>query len=122
MNVDQIHRRIPENRELPARFDDFVRANIPFAVEWNDLDAYDLAPTATQEAVPFLRLPDGGLVALWYHAASPAVVHLGSEGEVAVVAHDFDDFLKRIGARSSGLPDFDEADPAFLSRSLLFGF
>lgn len=110
---DQVRRRIPKGCKLPARFDDFLRAKPPFAVEWNNLDAYCLKPTATKEAVPFLRLPDGGLVAFWYHAAPPAIVHIGGHGELKVIAHDFDDFLKGIGARCSGLPDFDEADHAF---------
>ena len=45
-NIDQIRRHVPKGRELPARFDDFLRANLPFRVEWNDLDAYGLKPSA----------------------------------------------------------------------------
>jgi hypothetical protein len=30
-----------------------------------------------------------------------------------VLARDFDDFLKAIAARESGLPDFDEGEPTF---------
>jgi hypothetical protein len=113
MQDAEIRRQIPQGRELPARFDDFLNARPPFAIEWNDLDAYSLKPTARKEAVPFLRFPDGGLVAFWYHSASPAIVHIGAHGELKVIAHDFDDFLKGIGARCSGLPDFDEAERAF---------
>src|SRR5262249_14781253 len=106
-------RRVPKGRTLPVRFDDFLRARLPFRVEWNDLDAYGLKPSATKEAVPFLRLPDGGLVALWYHAAEPTVVHIGAHGELKVVASDFDDFLEAVGARCSGLPDIDEGKESF---------
>jgi hypothetical protein len=113
INADQVRRHVPKGRKLPARFDDFLRANLPFRVEWNDLDAYGLKPSATKSALPFLRLPDGGLVALWYHAAEPAVVHIGGHGELKVVASDFDNFLKGIGARRSGLPDIDEGDEKF---------
>jgi hypothetical protein len=113
INADQVRRHVPKGRKLPARFDDFLRASLPFRVEWNDLDAYGLKPSATKSALPFLRLPDGGLVALWYHAAEPAVVHIGGHGELKVVASDFDNFLKGIGARSSGLPDIDEGDEKF---------
>jgi hypothetical protein len=111
--AEQVRRRVPKGRKLPARFDDFLRAKLPFRVEWNDLDAYGLKPSATMEAVPFLRLPDGGLVALWYHAAEPAVVHIGGHGELKVVASDFDNFLRGIGARCSGLPDIDEGEESF---------
>ena len=62
INADQVRRHVPEGRKLPARFDDFLRAGLPFRVEWNDLDAYGLEPAATNEILPFLRLPDGGLV------------------------------------------------------------
>lgn len=113
MKDDQVRRQIPKGCKLPVRFDDFLRANPPFAVEWNDLDAYGLKPTAVREAVPFLRLPDGGLVALWYHSGSPAIVHIGAHGELKVIAHDFDDFLKGIGVRCSGLTYFDEVECGF---------
>lgn len=113
INADQFLRYVPKGRKLPGRFDDFVRAHLPLRVEWNDLEAYDLKPSATKEVIPFLRLSDGGLVALWYYAAEPAVVHIGSHGELEVIASDFDDFLKGIGARCSGLPDIDESAESF---------
>lgn len=77
------------------------------------MDAYGLKRSATKEALPFLRLPDGGLVVLWYHEAEPAVVHIGGHGELKVVASDFDNFLKGIGAQNSGLPDIDEDEEKF---------
>lgn len=109
----EVRRRIPEGCDLPTRFDDFLRAEPPFEVEWNDLDSYCLKPTATKEAVPFLRLSDGGLVAFWFCEASPAIVHIGGHGELKVLARSFDDFLKATGQRCSGLPDFDEAAQPF---------
>lgn len=110
----EVRRRVPPGRELPARFDAFVRAEPPFRVEWNDLDSYSLKPSATTEAVPFLRLPDGALVALWYHAPAPAVVLIGGHGELKVLARDFDDILRALAARKSGVPDFDESDTPFV--------
>jgi hypothetical protein len=107
---ESIRRHLPKGRSLPAGFDDFVRVVPAAAVQWNDLDAYSLKPSARREAVPFFRLPDGGLVALWYHGSSPAVVHIGGHGELQVLATDFDNFLKGLAARCSGLPDFDEGE------------
>lgn len=113
MNDDAVRRHIPKGCKLPERFDDFLRAKPPFAIVWKDLDAYDLKPAAMRKAVPFLKLPDGGVVAFWYHAESPAIVLIGAHGELKVIARDFDDFLKGIGAKCSGLPDFDEARSGF---------
>lgn len=115
---DLVRRRVPEGRELPAHFDAFLHTGPPFAVEWNDLADYSLAPSALEEAVPFLRLPDGGLVVFWYREASPAVVHIGAHGELQILAHDFDDFLRAVGERCSGLPDFDEAGQPFRVRGV----
>jgi len=110
---DDLRRRIPQGRELPARFGEFAKARTPFEVGWTDLKDYDLKLTAMREAVPFLRLPDGGLVVLWYHAKSPAIVHIGGHGERRVIAGHFDDFLRGINSKRSGLPDFDETDDVF---------
>jgi hypothetical protein len=105
---EHVREHLPAGRKLPARFDAFVRAEPPHCrIEWNDLDAYSLKPSATEEAVPFLRLPDGGLAALWYRESEPAVVHIGGHGELKVLARTFDDFLKALAVRRSGLPDLD---------------
>ena len=109
-NADLVRAHVPKGRGLPERFDAFLHANLPFRVEWNVLDAYGLKHSATKTAVPFLRLPVGGLVALWYHAAEPAVVHIGAHGEQDVIAADFDAFLKAVGTRCTGVPDIDEGE------------
>jgi hypothetical protein len=108
----EVRRHVPTGRELPARFDDFILAEPPCRVEWNDLDEYALKPSATNEAVPFLRMGEGSIVALWYYDVSPAVVLLGSEGELIVVARSFDDFLKGCALRCSGVPDIDTWETA----------
>jgi hypothetical protein len=116
---DGLRRRVPRGRDLPARFDEFLKARPPCEVGWTDLKDRGLKPRAMREAVPFLRLGDGGLVVLWYHAESPAVVHIGGHSERRVIARDFDDFLRGINSRRSGLPDFDEADDASIVPGML---
>jgi hypothetical protein len=101
--------RIPKGAVVPERFAMFLTLKTSFLHEWTSLRAYGLKRTATRDAVPFLRLPDGGVVALWYDAPEPAVVHIGAHGEWRVVAHDFDDFLRRIGARCTGTAIDDAA-------------
>ena len=66
----EVRRRIPKACQLPSRFENFLRASPPFVVRWTNLDGYCLKRTAANEAVPFLSLPDGGLVAFWFHDAS----------------------------------------------------
>ena len=122
--VDQVRKRIPAGRELPARFDDFLEVDFVkeselFEVWWSDLTEYELKRSAKKEAVPFLSLFDGGLVAFWYHDAVPAIVHIGSEGERKVVARDFDDFLKGINAKCCGLPDVDEEESVYRSHRVI---
>jgi hypothetical protein len=113
---EHVREHLPPGRKLPARFDAFVAARPPHCrIEWNDLDAYSLKPSADEEAVPFLRLPDGALAALWYCEPEPAVVLIGGHGELKVLAHTFDDFLKALALRQSGLPDLDTGErPAFV--------
>jgi hypothetical protein len=110
LKPDEVRAHLPKGCELPSRFDEFVRAEPECRVEWNDLDSYPLKPSATKEAVPFLRLSDGALVALWYHRPSPAVVLIGGHGELKVVAASFDDFLKALAVQRSGVPDFDSEE------------
>ena len=40
-------------------------------------------------------------------------MQLGAHDELRVIAEDFDHFLKGVGARCSGVPGFDEREPAF---------
>ncbi|HJT35142.1 MAG TPA: hypothetical protein VJ783_24160 [Pirellulales bacterium] len=113
MSADEIRRRVPNGRMLPARFGDLLRAELQFRVEWNALDDYGLKPSAMNDAVPFLRLPDGGVVALWYHSVEPAIVHIGAYGELQVIASNFENFLSGIEMRCCGLPDIDEGEASY---------
>ena len=106
--VAGVRRRVPEGGEWPARFDDLVRAEPPLWIEWNSLRTFNLKRTADREVVPFLHLWDGALVAFWYREPSPAVVCIDHDGLPKVVAGTFDDFLLRINAKRTGIPDVDE--------------
>lgn len=57
----------------------------------------------------FLLLADGSRLALWdYGAGEPAVVLLGSEGELDNVAPTFAAFLMALGKSETGVNDLDE--------------
>lgn len=107
--LDLIQRQLPSGRKLPKNFGNFLRIELRYLrVQWNDLDDFEMKPSAKEEAVPFLKLPDGGIITLWYHSDEPAIVHFGSEGELKVIASDFDQFQRAVNSKCTGLPDFDE--------------
>jgi len=110
--VSDIERRLPVGQSLPLAFTDFLAADPPASIEWNGLKHYSLKRSASREAVPFLRLSDGGLIAFWFHEKSVPIVHIGGHGELQVIACDFDHFLKAINTKSTGLGDLDEAEPS----------
>ena len=112
--IKEVRRKIPKGCEIPSRFDDFVRAELPFEIAWTKLeDSFCLKASARKEAVPFLHLGDGSYLAFWFHAPSPAIVLFGSEGERRVVAEDFDNFLKGLNSRVTGVPGLDEEEEPF---------
>jgi len=113
IKAEQVRSRVPNGRSLPARFEDFIRAVPRMRVQWEEMDHCNLEDSAANELLPFLRTGSGGVIPFWYHDATPAIVHLGSEGEQEVVANDFDDFLLGISARCSGVHDFDGDEEAF---------
>ena len=58
----------------------------------------------------FLHLSEGSLLALWRHTAgqAPAVVLLGSEGELQNLAPTFEAFLHALAKSKTGVNDLDE--------------
>lgn len=85
-----------------------------------------MAPTPDQVAPlraklgVFLSLPDGSLLALWAHGdTTPAVVLLGSEGELKNVAPSFEAFLMALGRGQTGVSDLDDDDASAGRTELL---
>lgn len=109
----EVRKKLPKGQVLPASFDPFIDAEPPIEVEWNDLKSSGLAKTALKDALPFMRTGSGGVIAMWFHAAEPAIVYLGSEGGKRVLATTFDDFVKGIHAKKTGLSDLDESVERF---------
>lgn len=59
----------------------------------------------------FLRLPDASWLALWNHGGTePAVVLIGSEGELRNVAPSLRDFLVALSKGETGVSDLDDED------------
>ncbi|WP_163863877.1 hypothetical protein [Myxococcus eversor] len=74
--------------------------------EWNP----EVAERLQRDAVCFLNLPDGSLLALlrFDAEAPPAVVLLGSEGEARTVSSSLEGLLHAIAGGNTDLSDIDE--------------
>ena len=94
VHLEPILRRLPPDRVPPAllRLAEVAAAAraerpLPFQVGWsNPANLLRLRGGPLRELVPFLRLGDGGVVAMWLAEAEPAVVLLGIDGECRVIA------------------------------------
>lgn len=110
-----IRKHLPRKRRLPKELGGFAKLVVSERGPRHDLASFtwtDPRPllnadrNAVESLLPFLRLGDGGVVALfWHDDAEPSVVHCDSEGQYAVIATSFTDFLARL-ARPT--PDFTE--------------
>jgi hypothetical protein len=109
----EVRKHVPKGRSLPKKFDAFIEAGPPLPIEWDDLDSFGLKREALKDVLPFMRVGTGGMVTFWFHQADPAVVYFGDEGELDVVALNFDEFLKAAVAGKSGVYDFDDPDNPF---------
>jgi hypothetical protein len=107
----EVRKKLPKGKSLPKKFDDFIAAQPELPIEWDDLDSLGLKPQGLQEALPFMKTYTGGRVAFWYHTADPAVVYFGDEGELDVLAVNFDEFLKGAMLGKSGVHDLDDSEP-----------
>ena len=125
VSIDAIQRRVPEGRTLPKAFTRFAKAATTaddlFEVTFTSADGLTHERLAST-LLPFLRLGDGGIVALWYRdAGEPPIVHVDSEGGHRVVAVDFDDFLVRLALGRTGVEDIDGEGPATPHPEFAFG-
>ncbi len=99
-SISHIRNRVPAGYKLPIGFEDFLQTIPPEQIGWDDLDAYDLKPSALNDMVTFLRVGDGGLVGLWYREAEPAIALIGAHGDSKVLADNFHIFREYVGEPS----------------------
>jgi hypothetical protein len=74
---------------------------------------------ALDSILPFVRMGDGGVIALFWHDAEPCVVHCDSEGESAVIASSFVDFLARLARPTPDFMDRMEIETAIDTSKLI---
>jgi hypothetical protein len=126
VKLDSIESRLPGGWRMPASLRAFAahcRTTQRGALGWfalkysNPKHLMDVDVGA--ELVPFMVLPDGGFVGLWFQSkTSPIVVSLLSEGESDAVGANWEDFLQRLLRGKSRVEDVDdrEGDPGDLSK------
>jgi len=105
--LQSLRRLVPEGRDLPAAL-----SEVGAFVELKTKDVRSLTHVGlARSLVSFIVLGDGGVVALWYRdSGEPPVVYVSSEGEHRVIAKDARDFVARLGAGHTRVPELDE-DP-----------
>lgn len=96
--------------------------------EYGDLGYFELSPENLADGTAwegmerwgastwaFINLPDGSLIGLCEAVEPPAVVYIGSEGELRTLAESFEAFLLAIDAGETGteidLPDDEAPEP-----------
>ena len=61
--------------------------------------------------VPFLSLPDGGLIAFWFGPKrSVAIASIGHDGDAKLVGASWTDFLSRWSAKKTKVPDLEDRE------------
>lgn len=120
VNLPSIERRLPVGFALPHAFGELAdwcskhpRGSLGwFRLEGTSPDGLVRAKVGAA-LVPFMVLPDGGFVAFWFEGGKPApIVWLDSEGQSGVAGASFDDFLRRLVERKTGVEDLDDQDGA----------
>ena len=107
--IDRLKRKLSIGRNPPIEFALVTSNDLPLTIAWSSLKPYGLNKSAELEMVPFIRVADGSLVAIWFAIDPPAIVVLDAHGEPPrIVAKDFPNFLRSISASKTGVPDIDE--------------
>ncbi|HOU89630.1 MAG TPA: hypothetical protein PLU22_01230 [Polyangiaceae bacterium] len=118
VNLPSIERRLPAGFALPRAFGelaDWCGKRARGSLGWFRLEGTspdDLVRAKVGAAlVPFMVLPDGGFVAFWFEGGKPPpIVWLDSEGQSGVAGASFDDFLRRLVERKTGVEDLDDQE------------
>lgn len=120
VNLPSIERRLPAGFSLPRAFGELAewcgkhpRGSLGwFRLEGTSPDDLVRAKVGTA-LVPFMVLPDGGFVAFWFDGGRPPpIVWLDSEAGSGVAGASFDDFLRRLVERKTGVEDLDDQEGA----------
>lgn len=110
--VAAIRRKLPRELDLPAAFPAFAdlvthpkdRARDLMNLTWSDpRPLLNVDRSAAKACVPFLLLADGGVVAFWIEGTDLRVVTCDSEGQFAVLARNFHDFVARLTTPDAAL-------------------
>ena len=125
-----IRRKVPGSIKLPAEFAGFVElvtdpkvaARDVMNVTWSDpRPLLNANRSAVDAFVSFLLFADGGVAALWADGSDVRVATCDSEGQYAVLAQDFRDFLALLARPGAALQQRLELSTPLDTRALVPG-
>jgi hypothetical protein len=103
-----LRKRLPKNKRLPKELATLAQR---MDLSWTDpRPLLNAGKSVLDSLLPFRRLGDGGVIALWWHESEPCVVHCDSEGQFAVIAVSFPDFLQRLAHPTADFAERLELD------------
>ena len=118
IKLASLEKKLPDGFELPKSFDALV--DRCHAAQRGDLGWFSIkysSPKALlgfdpkKSLIPFLSLPDGGLVAFWFGPKrSPAIAWISHDGDAKIVGANWTDFLARWSAKKTKVPDLDDRE------------
>jgi len=111
--INEIKNYLPDEDDLPANFILFAELNLPEEIGWSNVERYELKSSAKKDLIPFWPLGDGGTLAFWYFETNRTIVYLGSEGELELIAKNFDAFLELLKMKKTGLSIFDDSSEEY---------
>jgi hypothetical protein len=118
IKLASLEKRLPDSFELPKSFSALVeecrtaqRGDLGwFAIKYSSPKPL-LGFDPEGALVPFLALPDGGLVAFWFGPKrTVAIAAIGHDGDPKIVGATWADFLYRWSAKKTRIPDLDDRE------------
>lgn len=118
IKLPSLEKKLPDHFGLPKSFDALVdecraaqRGDLGwFSIKYSSPKAL-LGFDPKDALIPFLSLPDGGLVAFWFGPKrSVAIASITHDGVARLVAANWADFLCRWSAKKTKVPDLDDRE------------
>ena len=116
IKLASLKKKLPDSTPLPKSFWALIdRCRVAQRGDWGWFSIKYSSPKALlgfdpkASLIPFLSLPDGGLVALWFGPKqSNAIAWIGHDGDAKIVGASWTDFLARWSVKKSKVPDLDD--------------
>lgn len=118
IKLARLEKNVPDSVKLPKSFILLVdqcrtlqRGDVGwFSIKYSSPKAL-LGFDPQTSLIPFLALPDGGLIGFWFGPQrSMAIAWISHDGDAKIVGATWTDFLARWSARKTKVPDLDDRE------------